>query len=87
MLHNEMLRKADESYEIRHDHHGNAIHVYIKDGDAIVFPSLWDLIQYEFMGGSNIERFYVAEEQLSDLYDSESYSYYTLKEFAQRVNQ
>lgn len=87
MLHNEHLRKADESYEIRHDHNGNAIHVFIKDGEAIVFPTLWDLIEYQYLGVPNTERFYVSEADLSTLYESRSYSYYDLKAEADRLNQ
>ena len=44
MLHNEHLRKADELYEIRHDNNGNAIHIFIKDGEAIIFQNLDDFI-------------------------------------------
>ena len=86
MLHNEHLRKGDESYEIRHDHNGNAIHVYITDGEAIIFPTLHDLILRVYFG-EEVERFYCSEELLSNLYESESYLYYTLKDFCNRVNQ
>ena len=85
MTHNEHLRKADESYEIRHDNNGNAIHVFIKDGEAIVFPTLDDFVRRIYQG-QEVERFYCSEDFLSDLYESESYLYYTLKEFAGRVN-
>jgi hypothetical protein len=80
-LHNEHLRKADESYEIRHDNNGNAIHVFIKDGEAIVFPTLWDLIRYEYLGDSYVERFYLNEHELTNLYGSSDYSYYRLKQY------
>jgi len=85
MLHNEHLRRADESYEIRHDHNGNAIHVHIKDGIAIVFPCLHDFIAYLYLGDSAIERFYIEEDNLSDLYNSKSYSYYELKKIAEKL--
>ena len=85
MLHNEHLRRADESYEIRHDHNGNAIHVYIKDGNAIVFPCLQDFINYLYLGQSETERFYIEEDNLSDLYKSKSYSYYELKKIAEKI--
>lgn len=85
MLHNEHLRKADELYECRHDNNGNAIHVYIKDGEAIVFPTLFDLIRYEYLGGSNVERFYLNEHELCNLYGHENYDYYSLKQQAQRL--
>lgn len=86
MLHNEHLRKSDEIYEIRHDNNGNAIHVLIKDGEAIVFPTLDDFVKRVYFG-HEAERFYCSEDLLSDIYDSESYSYETLKEFVNRVNQ
>lgn len=85
MIHSEHLRKADENYEIRHDNSGNVIHVYHTDGDAIVFPTLHDLVARIYFG-EEVERFYCTEEFLSDLYDSSSYNYYTLKKFAERVN-
>ena len=85
MLHNEHFRKADELYECRHDDDGNGIHVFIKDGEAIVFPSLYDLF-LRVCEGEEVERFYCSEEFLSQLYESESYDYYTLKEFNERAN-
>ena len=85
MLHNEHLRKADETYECRHDDSGDAIHVLIKDGEAIVFPTLNDLVKRVYFG-KEVERFYCSEKFLADLYESESYDYYTLKEFSERAN-
>lgn len=82
MIHTEHLRKADESYEIRHDNNGNAIHVYHTDGEAIVFSSLLNLILYIFDSKVNdTERFYLDESELSELYECESYEYYKVKEF------
>ena len=85
MLHNEHLRKADELYECRHDNNGNAIHLYIQDGEARIFPTLWDLIRYEYFGYSDVERFYLYEHELTNLYGSEKYDYYSLKNEAQRL--
>jgi ribosomal protein S19 len=78
MTHNEHLRKADELYEVRHDNNGNAIHVYIKDGEAIIFPSLHDFVTRIYYG-QEVERFYVKEEALFDMYTENAYDYYTLK--------
>ena len=78
MLHNEHLRKADELYEVRHDNNGNAIHVFIKDGEAIIYPSLHDFIMRTYFG-AEVERFYLSEEELCDMYVSNDYDYYTLK--------
>lgn len=78
MLHNEHLSKADELYEIRHDNSGNAIHVFIKDGEAIIFPTLHDLIQRIYFG-KEVERFYLEEEALEAMYDESEYNYYNLK--------
>lgn len=86
MIHTEHLRKADESYEIRHDNNGNAIHVYHTDGEAIVFPSLFDMITYLFTSvTTNVERFYLDESQLGMLYECESYEYYKVKEYWGRI--
>lgn len=81
MLHNEHLRKADESYEIRHDDKGNVIHVYYTDGEALIFPTLHDLVRWVYFSEDS-ERFYCSEEFLSELYSHESYEYYTLKKYA-----
>lgn len=78
MLHNEHLRKADETYEIRHDHNGNAIHVLIKDGEAIIFPTLHDLVGRIYFGLDS-ERFYLKEEDLGEMYSESEYNYYELK--------
>lgn len=78
MLHNEHLRKADELYECRHDNNGNVIHIYIKDGEAIVFPTLDCLVRRLYFG-EEVERFYVNEDILEELYDRDEYDYYELK--------
>jgi hypothetical protein len=68
---------ADESYELRHDNNGNAIHVIIKDGDAIVYPTLNDLVRHQYFGESS-DRTYLQEEQLEVLYSIGRYNYYEL---------
>lgn len=78
MLHNEHLRRADELYEIRHDNNGNSIHVLIKDGEAIIFPTLHDLVGRIYFG-MNTERFYLKEDKLSEMYGENEYNYYKLK--------
>lgn len=79
MLHIEHLRKADESYEVRHDNNGNAIHSVVKDGEAIVYPTLLDLIEHQFLGRNSVERFYCTENTLNVLYEENEYDYYKLK--------
>jgi hypothetical protein len=85
MLHNEHLRKADELYEVRHDNDGNAIHIFIKDGEAIVFQNLNDFVFYIYLSYPDIERFYLDEEELINLYSFEVYDYYSLKEIAKKI--
>jgi hypothetical protein len=79
MLHNESLKGADSSYEIRSNNF-KAIHVHIKDGEAICFPTLHDFVLYCYFGDSNVERFYLKESLLDDLYQNENYDYHSLKE-------
>jgi hypothetical protein len=78
MLHNEHLSKADELYEMRHDQNGNVIHVYVKDGGAIIFPGLHELVMRIYYG-QEVERFYLAEEDLETMYSDSRYNYYELK--------
>lgn len=85
MIHNENIRKADEAYEVRHDDNGNAIHVFIKDGEAIVFPTMWDLVSHCYNAVPDVERFYLDEEELALLYIFDLYDYYSLKEVAQSI--
>ena len=84
MLHTEHFLKADRSYEIRHDGNGNAIHVLIKDGYSIIFPSLTAMIE-NVLYGEESERFYLEEECLDKLYNRETYDYYELKEIAKTL--
>ncbi len=86
MIHTEHFDKADCSYEIRHDNNGNAIHVLHKDGEAIVFPSIYDLFNYESTGDSSIERFYLNESDLDKLYECEKYDYPSVKIHWERLN-
>ena len=87
MIHNEHFQKADDSYEVRHDGNGNAIHVYIKDGEAIVFPTMYDCGTYLYIRDNDIERFYILEENLEWLYSHAEYNYYKLKDIYQSVKQ
>lgn len=86
MLHNEHLRKADENYEIRHNDSGHVIHVYTTDGYAVIYPTLHDLISHQYFGDMEVERVYLDEEDLDKLYDSEFYSYYSLKPIVEKIN-
>lgn len=85
MLHSEHLRKADETYEIRHDGSDNAIHIVIKDGDAVIYPTLHDMIAHQYFGQDS-ERFYVSEDDIDTLYDSEKYNYYDLRKIAYDID-
>lgn len=66
-FHSENLANADESYESRFDRNGHAIHVYFKDGYAIVFPALYELVLRIYYG-MEVERFYLDEEELEKMY-------------------
>jgi len=68
MLHNEHLKKADELYEIRHDDNGNAIHIFIKDGNANIYRTLYDMIQREYLGQNGVEVIQITEDGLTELY-------------------
>jgi hypothetical protein len=78
MIHNEHFDKADRTYEVRHDNNGAAIHVLIKDGEAIIYPTLHDLYLH-FNSGVQVERMYVSEEDLGDIYELDVYDYYRIK--------
>jgi hypothetical protein len=79
-LHNEHLRKADETYEIRHDNNGNAIHVYIDGyGGAKVYPTLNELVKDVYLNEES-ESFYIKEDELEHLYDFEEYNFYKMRE-------
>jgi hypothetical protein len=69
-IHNEHLRKADESYELVHNEKGAALHVYIKDGDAIIFDCLDDFVRHVYMGVPSVPRQYASEDELETYYKS-----------------
>jgi hypothetical protein len=81
MIHNEHLRKADETYEVRHDNCDNAIHVYIKDGYAKIFGSLDDFINYIY--GIDMSRYYIEvdEQMLEAIYETDAYTLNQVKNF------
>lgn len=86
MLHNEHLRKADELYEILHDMHGNAIHIYVTDGEAIIFGSLHEFVEHVYFGASGIRRYYISEDDLNELYNSPSYKFEELAPLMKRLS-
>jgi hypothetical protein len=81
MTHNEHLRKADETYEVRHDNCDNAIHVYIKDGYAKIFGSLDDFINYVYGIDGTREYIEVDEQMLEAIYETDAYSLNQVKNF------
>ena len=81
MIHNEHLRKADETYEVRHDNCGNAIHVYIKDGYAKIFASLDDFINYIYMDKVSYDFIEVEERMLESIYETNAYDFHKVKNF------
>lgn len=73
MLHNEHLRNASESYEIKHDNNGNALHIYIDQyQNAYVFTCLDDFIKYVYFGADSWI-FIAKSNTLSKIYDIETY--------------
>jgi len=81
MTHNEHLRKADETYEVRHDNCDNAIHVYIKDGYAKIFGSLDDFINYVYGIDDSREYLEVEEQMLESIYETNAYTLNQVKNF------
>jgi hypothetical protein len=81
MIHNEHLRKADETYEVRHDNCDNAIHVYIKDGYAKIFGSLDDFINYIYGIDGSREYIEVDEQMLEAIYETDAYTLNQVKNF------
>lgn len=73
MLHNEHLRLACESYEIKHDNNGNALHVYIDQyQNAYIFTCLDSLVKYVYFGNDA----WIAQtkvSKLSRIYELETY--------------
>lgn len=79
MIHFEYLRKDDEMYEVRHDNCGSAIHVYISEGEAVIFPTLNDLVRYVYFNENVIDKCTVDEGALPGIYDSGKYDYKSVK--------
>lgn len=73
MLHNEHLRLASESYEIKHDNNGNALHVYIDQyQNAYIFNCLNAFVRYVYFGADT----WIAQTKVSKLsrvYELETY--------------
>lgn len=84
MVYTEDLRKADESYEVRFNSRGEAIHVYIKDGTAIIFSCLDNFIRYVY-NGEQVERYYVNSVDLIGLYVSDKYEFGKLKPIMEKL--
>ena len=84
MIHNEHLRRADTLYECRHDGKGNAVHVIIKDGEAVIYPTLQDLIDSHYFFEPGKSKMYLREEQLEQLYECEHYEFFELLNYAIR---
>jgi hypothetical protein len=81
MTHNEHLRKADETYEVRHDNCGNAIQLYIKDGYAKIFGSLDDFINYVYGIDESRDYIEVEEGMLEAIYETQAYTLHQVKNF------
>ena len=75
--------RADKLYECRTngEHH---IHVIIKDGEAVVYANLIDMISHQYLGDENVNRFYLTEYELEDLYGQEIYEFLKLLNYALR---
>lgn len=80
MLYTENLFKGDESYDIRFNDKGDVTHAYFKDGDYIIFPTLYDFIRYNYMGEPDVERFYLDENAYDNMCEDDEYDYYKLKD-------
>jgi len=75
--------RADMLYECRTDGK-HQIHVIIKDGEAVVYPTLIDMISHQYLGDENVNRFYLTEYELEDLYGQEIYEFLKLLNYALR---
>jgi hypothetical protein len=73
MLHSEKLFEG--TYECRHDDNGNAIHVYIQNDKAYIYQSMEDLVSHRYLKYVGIIPVEVSEDALSNIYESEKYSY------------
>jgi hypothetical protein len=79
MTHIEYLGDDKGCYEIRHNDYGAAIHVYILDSDAIIFPSLDELIRYVYLGDRDMKYISIPVGALEELYESKHYDYRSIK--------
>lgn len=82
MIIQEHLR-ADKLYECRTngEHH---IHVIIKDGEAVVYANLIDMISHQYLGDEKVTRFYLTEREIEELYGQETYEFVNLLNYALR---
>lgn len=78
MIHNEHLRAPDELYEIRYDNIGNAIHVYIKDDEAWIFPTLECLVQNVWFDNNEVPHKRVPESWLETIYEQKEHCYHKM---------
>jgi hypothetical protein len=83
MIHNEHFRRGDELYEIWHDNNGQAIHMLIKDGEAIIFKNLHDFVLYNYLG-TEVERVYMNESDLHLIPDDCLYNWYKIRDYSVR---
>jgi hypothetical protein len=80
MILNQHLREADESIEIIHNSQGQSVCFYIKDGEAIMFPTIDDLVRYVYLG-EGTKREYLLESELDGIYQTDLYDYHQIKEY------
>jgi hypothetical protein len=78
MIHTEKLKKAGGTLEVRFNEQGEAVHVFIKRKRAKVFNSLEAFIAHVYLG-VDVECFACSEDELFDLYESDTYEYKKLK--------
>lgn len=66
----EHFGRADTSIEIVELSPGNTITVVHKDGEAKIFPSIYEMVCYEQGMRENVDRFYCDEKQLEFVYEN-----------------
>ena len=69
LLVSEHFGRADTSIEIDELSKGT-ITVIHKDGEAIIFPSIYVMCMYQTSGSDSLERFYCDESQLDFVYSN-----------------